>query len=127
MSSDNGIRVEGLRELNRSLSKAGADAEDMKDLNASIAKLVADTGRGRAPVVTGALAASVKGNRAKGKAVVKAGGARIPYAGPIHWGWPRRNIAGSLFLSDAVDDNHDQIIEMFEDGVDKVLRKNNLK
>ena len=54
-----------------------------------------------APHRSGTLAGSVRGNQAKTMAAVRAGGARVPYAGPIHWGWPRRNIAAQPFLVDA--------------------------
>lgn len=121
------VKVEGLRDLNRALTKTGADVEDLKDLNQDISQLVVQTAQSLVTVVSGDLRSSIKGNRAKGKAVVKAGGARIPYAGPIHWGWPKRGIAPSMFLADAVDQNTEQITHKYQDGIDKVLRKNGLK
>ncbi len=121
------VRVEGLRELNRAFTKAGGDVEDLKDVNAGISDLIATTARAEAPHLTGATQASVKGNRAKGKAVVKAGGARVPWAAPIHWGWPARNIEPDMFLSEAVEQNSEQILTQYEDGIDKALRKNGLK
>lgn len=121
------VRVEGLRELNRAFTKAGGDVEDLKDVNAGISDLIATTARTEAPRLTGATQASVKGNRAKGKAVVKAGGARVPWAAPIHWGWPARNIEPDMFLSEAVEQNSEQILTQYEDGIDKALRKNGLK
>jgi hypothetical protein len=36
----------------------------------------------------------------QGAAIVRAGGARVPYAGPIHWGWPRRHITARPWLAD---------------------------
>ncbi|GIG69741.1 HK97 gp10 family phage protein [Phytomonospora endophytica] len=95
------IDVDGAAQLRRTLRKAGADAADLKDANAAAAAIVARAGAAAAPRRTGRLAASVRGNRAVGAAVVRAGGARVPYAAPIHWGWPRRGIAAQPFLSDA--------------------------
>ena len=32
---------------------------------------------------------------------MSAGGASLPYAGPIHWGWPARRIEAQPFIADA--------------------------
>jgi hypothetical protein len=95
------VRVEGLRELRRGLKQLGEDCRDLKDANAATAAIVATAAAARAPHRTGRLAASIRGNRAVGKAVVRGGGARVPYAGPVHWGWPARHITGQPFISEA--------------------------
>jgi hypothetical protein len=95
------LLVAGLPKLRRAMRKLGADVEDLKTANALVADLVAAAAAVRAPRRSGALAASVRGNRAVSRATVAAGGARVPYAGPIHWGWPARHITGQPFISDA--------------------------
>jgi hypothetical protein len=98
------VKTDGLRSLRRDLRKLGDDLTDLKDANARTASIVANAAASRAPRRTGRLAASVRGNRAVGSAVVRAGGAAVPYAGPVHWGWPAHNIAAQPFISSAAVD-----------------------
>lgn len=95
-------RVEGLSRLIRQLEQVGGDVEDVKDVMAGIADKGARLAAGFAPRRSGALAASIRGNRAKGKAVVTAGRASTtPYAAVINWGWPNRGIPASGFMQRA--------------------------
>jgi hypothetical protein len=59
---------------------------------------------GSPPRLAGKPAGPARGNRAKNKAVVNVGGARVRYAGPIFYGWPRHGIraAGTIPRTDAV-------------------------
>lgn len=95
------MRVEGLGKLRRALRQLERDAGELREAHATVAQLVAAAAAARAPQRTGRLAASVRGNRAASRATVSAGGARLPYAGPIHWGWPARGIAGRPFIPEA--------------------------
>src|SRR6188508_1995954 len=98
------VKVEGARQLRATLRKAGDDLGDLQRIHATVSRIVAARAASNAPRVSGALAGSVRGSQAKTRAIVRAGGARVPYAGPIHWGWPRRNIAATLFASRAATD-----------------------
>lgn len=119
------VRIEGLGQTLRKLSKAGADATDMKDLMHSIGMLVVNAAS--PPVgATGKLAGSLRAGRGKTKAVVRAGGARVPYAGVIHYGWPARNIAPNPFITDALRKQQGAAFSMLEDGIQAILRKNDL-
>jgi hypothetical protein len=94
-----GVRVEGLRQLVRDLKALGLEVDDLKNAFATIATEAAERIAARAPRgKTGRLAASVRGNRAQSKAVVRAGRAAVPYAGPINYGWHKRNITPALFM-----------------------------
>lgn len=93
------VRVDGARRLRRDLRAVAGDLEDLKAANGKVAAIVA--GAVDAPVKSGRLAASVRGNRAAGRATVSAGGASLPYAGPIHYGWPAHGIEGNPFITDA--------------------------
>lgn len=97
-----GVEVKGLRETIRSLERLGVAASDLKGAMTKIGAIVADAGHDLAPTLTGALAASIRPGRAKNRAVVRAGGASIPYAGVIHYGWPGHNIEPNPFLTDAL-------------------------
>lgn len=89
-----GVEVQGLRQLRKTLRQAGDDMADLKAANLEAAQLVATAAAARAPRgATGALAADVRPTGTKTAGIVRAGRARLPYAGPIHWGWPQRPTA----------------------------------
>jgi len=82
----------------------GVDVEDIKDGMAKLAALGAQVEKKYVPVGSGRdkhpgqLRADVHGNRARNKAVVTVGRSAVPYAGPINFGWPARNIAPANFV-----------------------------
>lgn len=98
------VRVTGLREFVASCERLGISIDDLRDAFAEVARLGAETAAAFAPKRTGTLAGDIRGNRSKSKAVVSAGRATVPYAGPINYGWPRHGIVASNFMqkTDAV-------------------------
>jgi hypothetical protein len=117
------VKVTGLRQLRAAMKKAGDDLADFKDANAAVATLIASAASSAAPRRTGRLAASGRGNRAAGRAVVQFGGARLRYAGPIHWGWPARHIIARPFASDAAVSTQPRWLPIYEDTVAKIIDK----
>ena len=95
------VEVEGARELRRTLKAAGDDLSDLTKVNATISRYVAMRAAAMSPRKSGRLAGSLRGSQAKASATVRAGGARIPYAGVIHYGWPGHHIRAQPFLVDA--------------------------
>lgn len=120
-SRQTGIRVDGLRRLRSDLRKMEAGTQDLKAANAAVAALVATASAGRAPHRTGRLASSGRGNNAVGRATVTFGGASVPYAGPIHWGWPARGIAPHTFISDAAQATEPVWLELYVTGINHAL------
>jgi len=118
------VRTRGLARTARALEKAGADSTDMKQLMYDIGMLVVRASL--PPVLTGRLRDSIRAGRGKTKAVVRAGGARIPYAPIIHYGYPARNIQPRPFLLEALQKERGDVFDKLEDGIDDILRKNNL-
>lgn len=115
------IRVDGLRRLRADLRKAGQDTQDLKEANAAVAALVASAASARAPRQSGTLAGSGRGNRAVGRATVTFGGARVPYAGPIHWGWPARGIPPQPFIPEAAQATEPVWLALYLAGLDNAL------
>lgn len=115
------LKLEGGAKLRRTLKRAGVDLQDLKDANAAVADYVAQKAAKRAPRLTGALASSGRGNRAVGRAVVTFGRARIPYANPIHWGWPKRHIKANPFASQAAQDTEDVWLGMYAKSIQAIL------
>lgn len=101
MNGEGSLRVTGIKELVRDLQALGVSVDDLKAAFSAIAAKGARYASAFAPHRTGRLAASIRGNKAKSKAVVIAGGARVPYAGAINYGWAARNIEASHFMQRA--------------------------
>lgn len=121
-----GVRVEGLNKTIRELTKLGVEVDDLKDGFAEIASEGAKIASSLAPRRKGTLAATVRGNRAKNKAVVTAGRAKVRYAGAINYGWPKRGIKASKFMQRADEQLQPKTIEMLEIALQKAIEKRGL-
>jgi len=117
------VRVEGLNKTLRALQSYGVEVADLKDVMAGIAREGATLASRYAPKRSGRLRGTVRGNKAKGKAVVIAGRARVPYAGAINYGWPSRGIKPALFMQRADKELAPRAVEMLEAGLDEAARK----
>ena len=95
------VRVEGLAQFIRAMKAAEVDLDDLKEASTRAGTIVLNAATARAPRRTGALAASGRASRTARRATVRFGSARVPYAGPIHWGWPRRHIKPQPFAIEA--------------------------
>jgi len=121
------IQVEGGRELRRALRQTETGIADLKEVNQQVGELVARTARTQTvPRISGTLAGSVRSARQAAGAVVRAGRARVPYAGPIHFGWEKRGIRPQPFLYEAADRRAGEVFEAYERGVAKVIADNRL-
>lgn len=117
------VKVEGLNKLTRALVQLGVDVDDLKDAMAKIADEGAQVASSLAPRRSGALAGTIRGNRAKAKAVVTAGKARVKYAGPINYGWPARHIRADKFMQQADERMQPRAAELLEQGVQDAIHK----
>jgi hypothetical protein len=122
MARDPGFKVQGLTQVVRALDQFGVEVEDLKDAFSSIAAEGAQVAAQYAPHVSGRLASDVRGNRAKSKAVVTAGRASVPYAGPINYGWPARSITGAGFMQKASDVMEPVAIVRLEAEINHIIR-----
>lgn len=105
-----GLEVTGLRETVRNLERYGAQVSDLKTAFRTIGNVVVTEAKARAPKQSGALANSIRPSNTKNKAVVRVGAARVPYAGVIHYGWPRRHIAANPFLESAAQAKQGEVL-----------------
>lgn len=119
--SEGGVRVTGLKETVRKLESLGVEVTDIKDVMAAIARQGATLAESYAPHDSGRLEASIKGNRAKGKATVKAGSRRVPYAGVINYGWPRRGITADGFMQRTDEELAPKAVALLTDGLTDLI------
>ena len=117
------IRVEGLRNATRQLERLGVQAEDLKGAFSKIGARAVPTARAYAPKKSGTLAGSIRHSQRKNSLVVMAGRKSIPYAGPIHFGWPKRNIQAQPFLFYARDQLGPWSVDTIQKELNDLIRK----
>lgn len=100
---------------------AGVELAELKAVHSEVAALVAQRAKVRTPRRSGRLASTVRGNKAAARATVSAGRAAVPYANPIHWGWPARGIEAQPWLSDTATDTEPQWLRLFEAGIRQAI------
>lgn len=115
--------ISGVQELNRALTRMGVDAGDLTRVNQSVAGLVATRASDLVPVRSGRLRSSIKPRASKLRGSVKAGSRAVPYAGPIHFGWPVHNIAPQPFLYQALDERRGEIVRRYAEQVETLVKR----
>lgn len=120
-------RIDGLREVQRDLRRLGDDTKsEMKETHRQAAEIVVRGAIRLVPKRTGRLALSIKALATQSSGRVRAGSASVPYAGPIHFGWPARKIAPQPFIYDALDPRRDEIRRLYEDRINELVEKYDL-
>lgn len=115
------VEVVGAKQLRRAMKQAGVDVADLKEVHKKVAAIAGGESRGGAPVRTGRLQSTVRWSGTQTAAVIRAGKASVRYSGPIHWGWPERNIAPNPWITRAAQATEPQWFQVYSDGVDKVI------
>lgn len=124
MAATPNAEIEGLNKLLRSLEKLDEAAKkDFKEAGLKVGKIVVEQAREEVPVVSGALRATIRPAATRRGAKIRAGSARVPYAGPIHFGWKSRNIRPNQFLYRAVDKNVDRVVEIYLDEITTIWNR----
>lgn len=134
------VKVTGAKELRKAIrqledaaAKKGMQGE-LKGAYRTAARAIEVAAKQEAPRRSGKLAGTIKAKGTTTGAAVTAGGSKaVPYAAPIHWGWPSRPnkargwrggpIAPNKFLVRAAMDNRDVVREILEDELNRVLKK----
>ena len=110
--------VDGYAETRKALNKCLGD-EAKKELSGAIRDglkdIVLPVAKDECPVRSGDLRNTLAVRSQVTKAGIKAGSTKILYAGPIHWGWPDRNIKENRFVYRALDKTYDRLINFFID------------
>ena len=127
MARTAGFRVDGLSAVVRALQEVGVEVTDLKDAFSSIADEGARQAAQFAPKRTGRLAADIRGNRAKSKAVVTAGRVSVPYAGPINYGWAKHHIAANGFMQRADKAWQPYALKRLEQEINAQITKRGLR
>jgi phage gpG-like protein len=125
MSQDVTFRVEGLNKLLKALEQLDQEAkQNFRAAGKWAGEEVAKTARGIVPVGTGRLQKSIKGVATARGAKVRAGRSAVPYAGPIHFGWGRRNIFPQPFLYRAADRRVNDVVDQYLAQIFQIWNRN---
>lgn len=118
-----GVYLDGLRETVKALEAIGVETGDLKEVFTQVGEDVATDAKRIVRSVTGRTAANIRPAKAKNKAVVRAGSARIKHAGVLNYGWPKRGIRATGFLTKAANANTEQHIRTIEDGLTDLINQ----
>jgi len=124
------VKIEGITKIQRQIREFDANAQDdLKVIHLENAKIVAAVAGRLVPYKTGKLAESVRAGALKNSGVVRAGFAKKDpvYAGPIHFGWPKRRITPNPFIYDAIDQRKQEIIDNYVKAIDNLTNKYGLR
>lgn len=121
------VEVHGARELRRSLRKAGADMKQMREVNKAAGEIVGRASHQRAPVSTLGkkqhLRDTIRVFATQTRARIRLGAKAVPYAAPIHWGWPKRGIKANPWVSEAAQNTEPAWLRLYEHHVNKILNQ----
>jgi hypothetical protein len=152
-----GVRVVGLRKFTKALKGLGDDAVgDIKEVHRRTAKIVEKAAAPKVPVSSGtssvisgtpywstgrarnsgALKGTLRSSGTNRGGFVRAGKKLVPWAGPIHFGWPNRPnpakgwqggpIRPNPFMYDALDERRNEVAKEFARYIDDIRRKRDI-
>ena len=108
------VTIDGLNQLRRAFKTLSENSkEDFKAAGYASATIVRDEAKSIVPVVSGRLRNSIRAAMIETGGKVRAGIKSVPYAGPIHFGWGRRNITPQPFLYQAIDRRHGEVLDTY--------------
>lgn len=122
------LQIEGLRDVQKAMKNFSEDSRnDMKETHRKAGQLIVDGAARLVPVRSGALLASLRSAPTQRQGKVRVGSAAVPYAGPIHFGWPARNIRPNPFIYDVLDNRRDEVLRLYQERIGELIVKYDLE
>lgn len=139
-ASDQGVRVQGLNELNKALRELGGRElqKELKDVGLSVAKKVANDAQGKAMSLGGVaakVAPSIRAQASNTGAGVTFGGNAYPFAGGSEFGslkytqfqpYRGNDSNAGYYVYPAIRSNADTIADEYLDAIYDLARRNGL-
>jgi HK97 gp10 family phage protein len=113
------VEIKGLRQLTRSLRKAGVQIKDMKSANAKTGSVVVQAARPITPHATGALAGSIRPAQRQSGVIGRAGGGAVKYARYVEYG--TRKMGARSYLVRAAHDTQPRWLNVYADELQKLM------
>ena len=142
MTARQQVAIRGTREVRRQLRTLQDSIDqqaakgDLSAMNLEAAQIVKREALSLVPVRTGLLKSTIREAGTQRTSRVRAGFKRVPYAGPIHFGWASRPnaqfgwrggpIRPNTFLYDALDRRRGEVVDSYERQLQRVIRKYDL-
>jgi hypothetical protein len=126
MAGGGEVRVEGDDAVARQLRGLADDLDDPAGLD-QVADVAGEAVAREIPRKSGRLAGSRRTVRIRSKAIVVVGGGTVAYAGPINYGWRRRNIEPAGFLEAGDRAIQAEGAGLVEAGIERDIRKRKLR
>ena len=121
------LEIDGLRQVQKAMRSFSDDSRnDMKETHRRAGQIVVDGAARYVPVRSGALLASLKSAPTQRQGRVRVGSAAVPYAGPIHFGWPARQIKPNPFIYEVLDDRRQEVYAIYAQRISELIYKYDL-
>lgn len=126
------VRIEGHREVRRRIRQISDDLDqkaakgELKVINQRAAEIVAGRAEQLVPVRSGTLRDTIRAAGTQKSGRVRAGFKRVPYAGPIHFGWASRGIVPQPFLYQALDQRRLEVFLHYDQQLESLIKKHGL-
>jgi hypothetical protein len=121
------LEIEGLRKVQKAMKNFSDDSRnDMKETHRKAGQIVVDGAARFVPVRSGALLASLKSSPTQRQGRVRVGSAAVPYAGPIHFGWPARHIQPNPFIYEVLDGRRQEVYSLYSERISQLIVKYDL-
>ena len=121
------LEIDGLRDVQKAMRNFSDDSRnDMKETHRRAGQIVVDGAARLVPVRSGALLASLKSAPTQRQGRVRVGSAAVPYAGPIHFGWPARNIQPNPFIYEVLDGRRQEVYALYAERISQLIVKYDL-
>lgn len=125
------VEIENLKELRSAfvgLDNAMDLKNDLKDVLRGGAEIVLEEAERRVPVRSGALKSTLRAGGGATGANIKAGFARVPYAGVIHYGTKASsgrpsNIKPNPFMTDAAEAKAAEVVRFVDEQIHERIVK----
>ena len=118
------LEIEGLRDVQKAMKNFSDDSRnDMKETHRRAGQIVVDGAARLVPVRSGALLASLKSAPTQRQGRVRVGSAAVPYAGPIHFGWPARHIQPNPFIYEVLDGRRQEVYALYAERISQLVVK----
>ena len=110
----------GSDQVAAALSGIAAGLDDLDEASSATVRLVVARARRMVPLNTGRLSRSIRGTSTGSTATI---GTNVPYALPVHFGVPARNIAPTPFLLGALASERARILDAYTANVDRLIEQ----
>lgn len=120
-----GIRVTGLKTMARDARNTVTrlDKGIKKANRRSVERALVPRVRGGAPSRTNRLASTVRARATAFRAQLIVGSnVKVPYAGPINFGWLARNIVGQEFIYRGIVSGNNAMLEIYIEEIDRATK-----